>query len=407
MLGRGLRTARRSARLGRLFVECVVKEGPRAAFGRARAYRTAFATGSREAAARATASGDVLFVSACRGGTRRYRCEHAVEQLALVGYSASVVLWPHADLAPLIDRFETFVLQRVPYDADVRKFLASARQRGKRVLFDIDDLMIDARYAPGLGHLAYAGRFERELAERHLRDLGRTLRACDGIVVSTTPIQRACAALCPQVPCWVHRNRVSQVMLDRSAACRERRSSDTVVLGYFSGTATHIADFAVIVSALVRLFERHASVRLLLVGEIQLPRVLQPFSDRIDVRGLVEWRDLPALIASADINLVPLQNTEFAAAKSTIKWLEAALVRRPTIATATRAHCDELCHEEHALLVAPGADWFPALERLVTSRGERARLAEAAHALALEHYTPVAGGTSWRQILTHCSPARA
>ena len=45
------------------------------------------------------------------------------------------------------------------------------------------------------------------------------------------------------------------------------------------------------------------------------------------------WRQLPQLIASVDINIAPLQDTVFNRAKSENKWVEAALVKVPTIAS--------------------------------------------------------------------------
>ena len=43
--------------------------------------------------------------------------------------------------------------------------------------------------------------------------------------------------------------------------------------------------------------------------------------------------NLPALISEVDINLAPLVDSIFNRAKSEIKWIEAALVKVPTVAS--------------------------------------------------------------------------
>ena len=54
----------------------------------------------------------------------------------------------------------------------------------------------------------------------------------------------------------------------------------------------------------------------------------------------MDWDKLPALISEVDINLAPLVDSIFNRAKSEIKWIEAALVKVPTVASKIGAFSD-------------------------------------------------------------------
>jgi len=152
----------------------------------------------------------------------------------------------------------------------------------------------------------------------------------------------------------------------RELAARTTRRTDDgrIRLGYFSGSATHDEDWRAIEPAVTALMHRDPRVELWLVGPLSTSTVLDRFGDRVTRVLPVPWQDLPQLLAQVDVNLAPLEATPFTAGKSAIKWLEAALVGTPTIATATPPFRDAVVDGETGLLVEPGADWSDALARV-------------------------------------------
>lgn len=89
----------------------------------------------------------------------------------------------------------------------------------------------------------------------------------------------------------------------------------------------------IVFSALVKLMEQYQNIELLLVGEMDVPVELKEYHERVKKIPMAQWRKLPQLIASVDINIAPLVDTLFNRAKSENKWLEAALVEVPTLAS--------------------------------------------------------------------------
>ena len=78
------------------------------------------------------------------------------------------------------------------------------------------------------------------------------------------------------------------------------------------------------------MMERHPEVYLKLVGVLD-ESGMEPVQNRIEKLPFMDWRQLPAVIAGLDINLMPLENSLFHWCKSENKWTEAALVKVPSV----------------------------------------------------------------------------
>ena len=68
------------------------------------------------------------------------------------------------------------------------------------------------------------------------------------------------------------------------------------------------------------------------------------------------WRNLPSIQVRFDINLAPLEiNNPFGQSKSEIKYVEAALLRVPTIASPSDSYSAAIRHAENGYLANNGA----------------------------------------------------
>jgi O-antigen biosynthesis protein len=334
--------------------------------------------------------GDVLFVSGPGGGARRYRCDHPCEALELAGVSARVAYRYDVELEPLADRYRTVVLYRVPWDEDVARLLDRARVRGTTVLADVDDLVFDpdaARYLRGLDALPLE---ERRLHEETIAGIARTLAAVDGVVASTEPLAAAAAAVNRRVA-FVP-NVVSAEMARAGEAARaggDRPRSPTIA--YLSGTPTHDADFLEAAPAVLDALERFPDLRFLVVGYLSLDERFERFGDRVDRRAAVTWQRLPRVLAAVDVNLAPLErDNPFTEAKSCLKYLEAAVVGVPTVASPRADFVRVIRDGENGFLAQHPDAWQRALRELLESRDLCERLGAAAREDVLERHTTAA-----------------
>jgi glycosyltransferase involved in cell wall biosynthesis len=356
----------------------------------------------------------VLFVSGCPGDARRYRCDHALECLGTVGVTGDVALQGQIDLEAEVECYAVFVLHRVAHDLHVERFLRAAARARKPVVFDTDDWVFDLAAVAYVAALADMSADDQALYRDGLTRYRSTLSRCGGALVSTEPLRERAGELLDNV--HVAGNVASREMTELSRLARERRAvvaarraaDGDVVLGYFSGTPTHARDFAEAVPALVQLMDAHPRVRLLLVGHIDTPRELHRFAGRIAHLPLVPWQRLPGIMADVDVNLAPLERDNvFTECKSAIKYLEAALVGVPTVATPLPDFRRMMEHGRGGLLASSGAQWSECLTHLVESPALRAEL--GAHALAdveRRFTTSVSGEHYVRQLCraARCTP---
>ena len=116
----------------------------------------------------------------------------------------------------------------------------------------------------------------------------------------------------------------------------------------------------------------------MIVGCLELPEKFDGFDQRIKRVDFVDWRRLPELIASIDINLMPLERTLFHECKSENKWMEAAFVKVPTIASMNREMALHTSDGEDIMLCQSSNEWLQKLLQMIDDRDMRERIAENA-----------------------------
>jgi GT2 family glycosyltransferase len=344
----------------------------------------------------------VLFLSGAPGDPMRYRCHHQAEALALTGVTSDVSESSKVGLGDVLDRYEIFVLHRVPYGHDVDWFIREAHVLGKRVIFDTDDLVFDPDVVRHVAALEDMQEAERSLYSEGLSRYRETLQKCDAVIVTTEPLRAFAEMLHSSV--FVVPNVVSDEMVELSDAALRGRNGDVhtpkeTTIAYFSGTKTHNRDFAEAASAVLYALDRWPETRLVIVGLLELDDRFEPFADRITRLPIQPWRRLPELLADTDVNLAPLEpHNPFTDSKSCIKYLEAGLVAVPTIASARPDFKRVITHERNGLLVDNQADWKAALAHLLDAPERRRELGCAARDDVHERHTTFAGARKLHDI---------
>lgn len=343
----------------------------------------------------------VLFASGIDGFCHRYAVLHWAEQLATQDVASTVRAHTDPRLAWDLATHDVLVLYRVPDGAFVRHILAQARTLGRPAVFAVDDLIVDPALTdppPIRGRDAD----ERRLWHDGVARYRRTLEACDAFLATSAPLQATGDAAGTRS--YLHRAGLSAREIALGAAARgtsaPRERAVGVRLGYFSGTATHDADLATIAPALRAVLQRHPTARLVVVGPVALAPVLDDCAAQIERAPLVAWPELPARIAEVDVNLAPLVwRDPFVAAKGAVKYLEAAAVGVPTVASPTDAYRDAIRDGETGLLASDVAEWEVALAALIADAARRRRLGDAARADVALRFSPAAQGAALHAIL--------
>ncbi len=338
----------------------------------------------------------VLILSGCGGDSRRYRCAHLLEALALAGGRGELLGLPTPLLAhfgaALAAAVDVVILHRAELDPALEEFLD---RLSVPVVFDTDDLLFDTALSidevPGLERMTDRGKLARQQA---------ALRRCEAALCTTDFLRERIEA--HGVPAHVLRNGFSSAM--RRAAARALAvpapPTDEIVLGYASGTPTHDRDFAQAEAALLTVLAEEPRAVLHLVGHLNPGPAFARFGARVRRLPFVHWSELPRVLRGFAINLAPLDAAQpFCRAKSELKFLEAALVGVPTVATPTGAFRAAIRDGANGLLAADADGWLRGLRRLVAEPGLRASLGEEARRDVLGRY---ALGPRGRRLLELC-----
>ena len=180
-------------------------------------------------------------------------------------------------------------------------------------------------------------------------------------------------------------------MLDLSedAYAAKVEEPSKVIIGYASGTATHNRDFAVAKPALIKTLQKYSHVELWLVGPIDPGDNWGNLAGRIRHDKLVSWRSLPSLLCQFDINIAPLvADNPFSQSKSEIKYMEAGLVRVPTVASPISAFRYAIQSGENGWLAESNQDWETRLSELVEDSGFRKQMGAQAYQDVIARYHP-------------------
>ena len=261
----------------------------------------------------------------------RYRVLNKAEQLRKHGFKVKVVNLSEFELTQAHNASH-IIIYRSPISPELLRLCHLAKDYGKPIFFDIDDLVFDTLYTDQLSYTKGLPHHEKENYDANVRNYGYMLENCDGAITSTNQ------------------------------------------------------NFELIKPAIKQLLKKYSNVQLHIVGILDIPKDMKPFENQIVTHDYVGWDKLPVLISEVDINLAPLVDSIFNRAKSEIKWIEAALVKVPTVASKIGAFSDMVIDGETGLLVTDD-QWFDKLEALVLSPELRQNLAESAYRAVLENCT--------------------
>jgi glycosyltransferase involved in cell wall biosynthesis len=308
--------------------------------------------------------------------TFRYRAYNVWQSLAAEAPGGPVASWFHyGDLDRIervLDQCDVLVLCRVHYTDRINRMVTRARARGRRVLFDVDDLVFDVRWAHTvmdtleveLNHDAWQFWFG------DISRIGAAMALCDGIVVTNRYLAARAEAFLDKptqiIPNYLNREQTEVSAQVWNAKERSGRARDgRIHLGYFSGTPTHNRDFALMVGPLARLMDEDERVMLRVVGFLGgIGSELERHRGRIEIIPLQDFLNLQREIGQVEVNLVPLQDNAFTNCKSELKWFEAAAVGAVTIAAPTYAFRHTIEHGKNGWL-APAYAWEDILREVI------------------------------------------
>ena len=271
-------------------------------------------------------------------------------------------------------------------NTSVLKIIDSAQDQKKKVLFDLDDLIFDYRDLPLLmistnskNILYWVGYFW---------GIRRIAKKVDGFLCTNQFLANKLRRSFHK-PVRIIPNSLNKEQIEVSEGClkSKKKNKNTFVIGYFSGSPTHVRDFQMVEPELISFIDEYRDTSLLIVGYMSYSRQMKDLisSDRVKVIAPVNYLELQKKICEVDVNIAPLVLNDFTNCKSELKYFEAAVVETTTIASPNYSFSHAIDNGVNGFLVEKG-EWKKVLEYLRENRDKNRVIAKKARFNALENY---------------------
>jgi len=277
--------------------------------------------------------------------------------------------------------------------------VARARIDRTPVIYTTDDNLVDLDPSLTRGYLTPA----------HITAAEYLAREASGIIVSTEPLRSRMAKYNSQVV--VVENAIDE-RLFATAPSRPRRNPGKIVIGYM-GTATHDADFKIIIEALRAIFEEFGeTVSLEIIGGVANALTLAPLEGRpVRVVHAGDSMSYPAFMRRLaenntwDLAVAPLCDTPFNRCKSDLKFLDYGAMSVPAVFSAISPYRASVVDGQTGLLAENTTNaWRNALRRLIVDADLRFALGRGARSYVFERRTLRKAASLWVQAIQSLLP---
>ena len=332
----------------------------------------------------------------------RYRVEQKIEQLELLGLHCKWMNWTdYFEVKNQIHFHDVVIFYRIPGYPKAMANINYATRLGKIVIYDTDDLIYDRETLT-----SYYNKSTGQLSNKELTAVlngadiyKKAILACEYAITTTDTLKQSLEKLLGSGKVFILPNALDKYSTQAANNAMPVKRVGEVTLFYGSGSKTHDEDFALISSTLVKLFDQYKDLRLLIVGYLTLPEKLIQYKSRITQIEFLGIEEYFHVLSHADINLAPLKSGLFADCKSEIKWLEAGVLKIPTVTSDTHVYRQAIAHSKDGYIATDADDWHAILAQLISQPALRHEVGQAAYTAAKQSYSVVKISKHFNDIL--------
>ena len=319
---------------------------------------------------------------------KKYRVDQKVEMFTLLGYSAKVVSWTEYQEARNLLQLSSLVFfYRVPAEESVLNLVQEAERLGLTTLFDVDDLIFDEALLKTNINIQNLPQKIQAQVFAGAKTYKKAMSVMDYCSASTSVLAEYMHKHTDHET-FVIPNALDEELLQASKLQKVEKYTSTIKIVYGSGTSTHDVDFQEVSEALLDILTKYPHVHLIIHGTLTLPESFKGFKNQIHTIPFMKASEYYAALNSYDINIAPLEPSIFNDAKSNIKYLEASVVRMPTIASGVVEYKAIIEEGVNGFIATNKAEWIAAFETLIQDESLRKNMGEAAYNTVMQGYKP-------------------
>ncbi len=328
--------------------------------------------------------------------TFRYRCYNIYEALlqSKIWSASYFFLSELSSIENLLSYVDLLIVSRARWTIPLENFIVLAKMRDIRIIFDVDDCVFDISQLKTLTN-TLAVQIDNEAAYDFWHASISRIHHTGSLASAATATNAYLGNMLTKTysyPAYIIPNFLNNAQLSVSNYLvnikKNIRTEPQFVIGYFSGTPSHVNDFVVVYPEIKKLLEKYSNIVLLVVGFMDFPGDAQALIEqkKIIFNPLVDFLELQRLIAQVDVNIVPLLNNTFTNCKSELKFFEAAIVNTITVATPIYSYSHCIRDGENGFLCKPG-EWYTTIEKIYLNKVNVEEIRNVAHRDAIYHYS--------------------
>ncbi len=248
--------------------------------------------------------------------------------------------------------------------------MAQAREHGKKVVYELDDLLTELPEAhPDYDHY-----------RKSRANILTAVCEADAVVCSTPGIRDYLYTYNPNI--FIFPNYLDDTLwpLRSGREQIDETPNRPLVLGYL-GSHSHMQDLETVVPVLERLLTRHGNGLRLKLWGIGIPQGLSECPNvEFVIPGLVNYAEFAAYFSQqeCDIFIAPLIDNQFNRCKSAIKYLEYGASGVPGVYSRLAPYSSVVKHGENGFLASSLEEWEASLTMLIETPELRRRMGVAA-----------------------------
>ena len=309
-----------------------------------------------------------FYVGCPDGRSERYRVDNIIEALEkrnIIGdkyYNSNIEILKNRTRYDLLVVFRSGDTDEDVYD-EVMQTIANFRSSGKSVIYDVDDYLLQ----------------KNRYREKTINNVRAIIGSCTAVTTTTEYLANLLRGVHDSV--YVIRNTINyqQYLESGKLVERKKEDSDVVKIVYQSGTGTHDGDFRECSDALLEILEKYENVEIHLIGPLNIRKEFEKYHSRVIRVGYMNYLDLLRYVYGMDINIAPLQINEFNNSKSELKIFEAAMLKIPSVVSATEPYSQAIKNGHNGFVANDTEEWVSCLSQLIENSSYRKSMGENAY----------------------------
>lgn len=321
----------------------------------------------------------------------KYRVIQKKEMFISLGYNCRTISWTdYLQAKELISLSSLVVFYRVPSVETIDSLIDECNRLGIDCFWEVDDLifdkdiLIESKTVQSLNN-----QVQEQLADGATL-YKKAMLKCNMTIASTEGLSNA------MLSAGVYKSFVIENALDTETieiskailASQHKLTDSRVRIVYGSGTSTHNVDFEEAAESIACILRERKNVVFRIIGLLELPSYFDELKEQIERISFCKYDEYLMHLAECDISIAPLEDYIFNDAKSNIKFLEASIVKIPSICSPASAFSSVIINYENGILARGNKEWYDGLLSLIDDSDLRQKTAELAYETVIKRYLP-------------------